>query len=208
MIATRNKDGQGIAVQTSLKQAVQILGIGLHSGRPARLHIRPAPADHGIVFVRVDVTEGDNRIPARFDTVSDTVLNTRLTNRDGVSISTVEHLMAAFAGCGVTNALVEIDGPEVPIMDGSSKRFVREIMAAGIGHLGATLNVWKVAKPVVFRDGDVSATLMPHDGMQIDYEIEFDEAAIGRQVRSLDMANGTFLRELSDCRHLLPSARC
>ena len=187
-------------MQTSLKNSVQILGIGLHSGRPARLRILPAAADHGIVFVRADITEGDNRIPARFDAVTDTVLNTRLTNGDGTSISTVEHLMAAFAGCGVTNALVEIDGPEVPIMDGSSRRFVREIMDAGIAHLDAPLKVWKVAKPVVYRDGDVTAALMPHDGMQIDYEIAFEDAAIGRQARSLDMANGTFLRELSDCR--------
>ena len=187
-------------MQTTLKRGVQIAGTGLHSGRPARLRLVPAVADHGIVFVRVDVADRDNAIAARFDNVTDTTLNTRLTNAAGVSISTVEHLMAALAGCGVHNLRVEIDGPEVPIMDGSSRRFVREILNAGVAHLDAPLRVWKVAKTVVYREGAVSAALMPHDGMEIDFEIDFDDPAIGRQKRQLDMANGSFARELSDCR--------
>ena len=187
-------------MQTSLKRHVSIVGTGLHSGRPARMRLCPAPADHGVVFVRTDITDRDNRIAARFDNVSDTTLNTRLSNAAGVSVSTVEHLMAAFAGCGVYNVLVEIDGPEVPIMDGSARRFVRDILAVGVAQLHAPLRAWKVSREVRFEDGEVSATLRPHDGLTIDFEIDFEDAAIGRQARRMDMANGSFVRELSDCR--------
>ena len=112
-------------MQTTLKTTTTLVGLGLHSGRPARLVLHPA-TEGGIRFRRIDVTDRDNVIPARYDLVSDTTLNTRLTNAAGTSVSTVEHLMAAFAGTGVTHALVDIDGPEVPIMDGSSLRFVQD----------------------------------------------------------------------------------
>ncbi|WP_171323455.1 UDP-3-O-acyl-N-acetylglucosamine deacetylase [Halovulum dunhuangense] len=187
-------------MQTSLKRDVQFVGIGLHSGRPARMTLKPATAGSGVRFCRVDVTDRDPFIPARFDLVSDTQLNTRLTNAGHVSVSTVEHLMAAIAGTGLHNVLVEIDGPEVPIMDGSARRFVHDILMAGLVTTRAPLRAWKVDREITFEDGGASATLRPSDAFTIDFEIDFSDPAIGRQARRLDMANGAFLRELADCR--------
>ena len=187
-------------MQTTVKRQVPFVGTGLHSGRPVRAILRPAPADHGIRFKRTDIADRNPVIPALYDRVTDTTLNTRLTNAAGVSVSTVEHLMAALAGTGIHNALVEIDGPEVPIMDGSARRFVRDIVAAGLTRSRRPLTAWRVEKTVVWEDGAVRAELAPFDGLSIDFTIDFPDRAIGRQSKALDMANGAFLRELSDCR--------
>lgn len=187
-------------MQTTLDTAFTLVGTGLHSGRPARLRVMPAPVDFGIEFRRIDVTDLDNRIPARFDFVNDTQLCTRLSNCAGVEIATVEHLMAALAGCGVYNAIIEIDGPEVPIMDGSSERFVKEILRAGIAKLGKPTKVLRIIKPVSIKDGDAIAKLSPSDDFEIDFEISFKDQAIGDQHHVLNMQNGSFVRELSDCR--------
>ena len=188
------------AVQATLKSSIILVGAGLHSGRPARLCVMPAPADFGIEFRRVDITDKDNRIPARFDMVNDTQLCTRLSNNFGVEVATVEHLMAALAGCGVHNAIVEIDGPEVPIMDGSSERFVKEILSVGVVELGAPVKVLRILKAVSVSDGDAFAELSPSDDFEIDFEIAFEDRAIGEQHHSLNMKNGSFVRELSNCR--------
>lgn len=193
-------------MQTTLKREVQLVGTGLHSGRPARITLRPAAAGTGVRFRRIDVTGKDAVIAARYDNVTDTTLNTRLTNAAGVSVSTVEHLMAAIAGCGLHNVLIDIDGPEIPIMDGSSRRFVREIVNAGMVSTGAPLTAWRVMTEVVLEEGDVRAVLRPHDGLTISFEIDFPDQAIGQQAFSLDMANGAFIRELSDCRTFCRSA--
>lgn len=187
-------------MQTTVKTEVPFVGTGLHSGRPVRAVVRPAPVNHGIRFKRTDITDRNPVVPALYDRVTDTTLNTRLTNAAGVGVSTVEHLMAALAGTGVHNALVEIDGPEVPIMDGSARRFVRSIIDAGLTRRRAPLTAWRVEQTVVWQEGDVRAELAPHDGLNIAFTIDFPDSAIGRQSRSLDMANGAFLRELSDCR--------
>lgn len=191
-------------MQRRLQQAVTLTGIGLHSGAPACLVVRPAPADHGIVFVRVDVS-GSGRIPARYDLVSDTRLCTRLSNAEGVSVSTIEHLMAALAGCGVHNALIEIDGPEVPIMDGSAAPFVRAFVAAGFVQEAAPLRAIRILKPVAVTQDGFEARLVPlssaaRSGLEIDFSIAFAEKAIGAQAKALNMANGSFIRELSDSR--------
>ncbi|MBA3324269.1 MAG: UDP-3-O-acyl-N-acetylglucosamine deacetylase [Rhodobacteraceae bacterium] len=184
---------------TTVKQEIAFVGTGLHSGRPVRMLLRPA-ATGGIRFRRTDVTDRDNVIPARYDRVSDTRLNTRLTNAAGVSVATVEHLMAALAGTGVWNAIVDIDGPEVPIMDGSSRRFVQKIVAAGLRHLPGPQRAIRVLETVrAFQDG-AWAELAPAPALSIAFEIDFDEAAIGRQAKTLDMVNGVFVRELADCR--------
>ena len=188
------------AVQTTLKSSIILVGAGLHSGRPARLRVMAAPADFGVEFRRVDITDKDNRIPARFDMVNDTQLCTRLSNNSGVEVATVEHLMAALAGCGVHNAIVEIDGPEVPIMDGSSERFVKEILSVGVVELGAPVKVLRILKAVSVSDGDAFAELSPSDDFEIDFEIAFEDRAIGEQHHSLNMKNGSFVRELSNCR--------
>jgi len=187
-------------VQTTLDKEFSLIGTGLHSGRPARLVVKPASAGHGIVFVRTDLTDIDNCIPARFDLVRDTRLCTGIANDDGVRVSTIEHLMAAFSGCGVHNALVEIDGPEIPIMDGSSVRFVHAILAAGVRMLSQPLQVMQILRPVTVCEGSAVARLEPCDGLEIHFRIDFEEPVIGVQSRKLDMRNGTFVRELSDCR--------
>lgn len=187
-------------MQATIHKAFSLVGTGLHSGRPVRLSVKPASADAGVVFVRRDITDLDNRIPARFDAVSDTRLCTLISNADGVSVSTIEHLMAALAGCGVHNAVVELDGPEVPIMDGSAKRFVREILAAGVVKLDISVKILRVLKTVSVTDGDAYAEISPADEFEIDFSIDFKEKAIGAQHHILNMKNGSFARELSDCR--------
>lgn len=165
-----------------------------------RMTVSPASAEYGIWFCRTDVEDKDPLIPARWDAVSDTQLNTRISNADGVSVSTIEHLMAALAGCGIHNALIEIDGPEVPLLDGSAAPFVSAILARGIQKLNAPVRAIRVLKPVTVSQGDAQATLLPSDELRIDFAIEFADAAIGRQSKSLSMANGAFVRELCDSR--------
>jgi UDP-3-O-[3-hydroxymyristoyl] N-acetylglucosamine deacetylase len=157
-------------------------------------------AEHGIWFRRTDIESGDTMIPARFDVVHQSPLCTTLVNEAGVSVGTVEHVMAALSGCGVHNALVEIDGPEVPILDGSAVPFVRGIMSRGLRRLNAPIRAIEVLKPVTVTQGDASATIAPADVMRIDFHIDFADAAIGRQSKSLVMSNGSFARELSDSR--------
>ena len=193
--------GKGIQhVQTTIKSSVSFTGTGLHTGRAARLVVHPASAEYGIWFRRTDVVDRDPLIPARWDAVSDTRLNTRIENADGISVSTIEHLMAALAGCGVHNALIEIDGPEVPLLDGSSKAFVSAILQRGLRELDAPVRAIRVLKPVAVEDKDAKAALLPADALRIDFHIDFEDAAIGRQTKSLDMANGAFVRELCDSR--------
>jgi len=186
-------------MRTTLKRETTLVGMGLHSGRPVRLALRPVRSG-GIRFRRVDVTDRDNVIPARFDLVSDTTLCTQLTNHQGVTVATVEHLMAALAGTGVTDVLIDIDGPEVPIMDGSARRFVQSILRAGRAGVVGPLKAIRVLKPVREEHGAAFAELLPAPVLSIDFEIEFPDQAIGRQHKVLAMPNGVFLRELSDSR--------
>jgi UDP-3-O-[3-hydroxymyristoyl] N-acetylglucosamine deacetylase len=187
-------------VQNTIKSTIAFKGIGLHTGRPVRMVIRPASAEHGIWFRRTDIAVGDTMIPALWHAVDRSPLCTRLVNAAGVMVSTVEHLMAALAGCGVHNALIELDGPEVPILDGSSAPFVRQIMARGLRPLAAPVRALQVLKPVTVEAGGARATLAPADVLRIDFMIDFDAAAIGRQRKSLKMSNGAFARELCDSR--------
>jgi len=189
-----------VTVQTTLRNKVTFTGRGLHSGGAARVTLCPAAADHGIVFRRSDVIGQDPRIPARWDHVGQFPLNTRIENAAGVHVSTIEHLMAALAGCGVHNVLVEIDGAEVPILDGSAAQFVRGIIATGLLMLPAPLRVIEVLRPVEVRQGEAMARLDPAPGLVIDFTIDFADAAIGHQALVLDMGNGAFVRELCDSR--------
>ena len=186
-------------MQATLRNEIGLVGIGLHSGRPARLVLRPATSG-GIRFRRTDISDRDNIVPARFDLVSDTTLCTRLSNAAGVSVSTVEHLVAALAGTGVGHLLVDIDGPEVPIMDGSAQRFVRAIQKAGLRRLPGCERAIKVLRTVKFAEGDVSCEIRPSERPSISFEIDFPDAAIGKQSQTLDLVNGSFVHELSDCR--------
>ncbi|MFY0597398.1 MAG: UDP-3-O-acyl-N-acetylglucosamine deacetylase [Cognatishimia sp.] len=187
-------------MQKTVKSAIRFNGIGLHTGKPVRMVIEPASAGYGIWFKRTDVMEGDQMIPARWDVVEQSPLCTKIKNSDGVTVSTIEHIMAALAGCGVHNALISLDGPEVPIMDGSSAAFVKTILVRGLAEQAAPIRAIKVLKPVRADRDDAWAEIHPHDNLEIDFQIEFADESIGTQHRSLNMANGTFVRELCDCR--------
>jgi UDP-3-O-[3-hydroxymyristoyl] N-acetylglucosamine deacetylase len=187
-------------LQTTLKSPVFFAGTGLHTGRPVRVSVHPASAEYGIWFRRTDVADRNPMIPARWDAVTNTDLNTRISNDDGVSVSTIEHLMAALAGCGVYNALVEIDGPEVPLLDGSSAQFVSAILARGIRQLDAPVRAIRVLRTVAVTDNGARVSLEPAPGLEIALEFNLCEAAIGDQVKRLNMANGAFVRELCDSR--------
>ncbi|MCX7566320.1 UDP-3-O-acyl-N-acetylglucosamine deacetylase [Sulfitobacter sp. F26169L] len=187
-------------MQNTVKTAISFTGRGLHSGKPATVTILPAAPDFGIWFKRTDVDLGDRLVPARWDAVNRSPLCTKLENANGVQVSTVEHLMAALAGCGIHNVLIQIDGPEVPILDGSAAPFVRGIMARGVQMQAAPVMAYEVLKEVTVRDGDAVATIAPSDTLRIDFEIDFTDAAIGNQKKSLVMNNGSFARELCDSR--------
>jgi UDP-3-O-[3-hydroxymyristoyl] N-acetylglucosamine deacetylase len=187
-------------VQATLNTHVTFEGVGLHSGIAVRMTVRPAGVDHGIWFKRIDVTDSDPMIPALYDAVEHKPLCTRIVNAAGVDVTTIEHIMAALAGCGIHNALIEIDGPEVPIMDGCSADFVRAMIDAGVKLQDAPLFAIEILKPVRLDIDGASATLSPAHALEIDFEIDFEDAAIGAQTKRLNMANGTFVRELSDSR--------
>ncbi|TQS72384.1 UDP-3-O-acyl-N-acetylglucosamine deacetylase [Rhodobacteraceae bacterium] len=187
-------------MQTSLGKSVSFDGVGLHSGAPVHLRLIPAPADHGIVFRRTDVVGVEPLIAARWDNVTNARLCTLIENADGVQVSTIEHIMAALAGCGVHNVLIEIDGPEVPILDGSSAPFVMGMRDAGLQEVGGRLRALRIRKTVEVRDGLAWARLVPARGMEIDFDIDFSDAVIGHQHKSLRMGNGAFVRELMDSR--------
>jgi UDP-3-O-[3-hydroxymyristoyl] N-acetylglucosamine deacetylase len=191
---------QTMVSQQTIAQSVVFCGFGLHTGAPVRMTLRPAPADAGVVIRRTDVTGIDNLIIARWDTVVPARLCTMVANGDGVSVSTIEHIMAALAGCAIQNVVIEIDGPEVPILDGSAAPFVQKILQAGISQLDAPLRAIAVHKVVEVRDGNAVARLQPADMLEIDFEIDFSDAAIGRQALQMNMANGAFVRELSSSR--------
>jgi len=187
-------------MQSTLSKSVSFTGVGLHGGKPARMAIRPAPAGAGVWFCRVDVSDRDQMIPARHDAVSDTRLCTVLTNPAGVSVSTVEHVMAALAGCGVDNALIDIDGPEIPIMDGSAQVFVDAIQTAGLSFTDTPRRALRILSPVMVERGDARAELHPADAFAMDFSIAFDDAAIGRQRHAMTLGADGFARDLADCR--------
>jgi UDP-3-O-[3-hydroxymyristoyl] N-acetylglucosamine deacetylase len=179
---------------------VHFVGVGLHTGAPVRLTVHPAPAETGIWFCRTDIHDRDAMVPANWEAVIPTPLCTQIGNASGVTVSTIEHLMAALAGCGLTNALIHLDGPEVPILDGSAAPFVKGIMTAGLRRQDAPLHALCILDTIEVRDGLAVARLTPADMPEIAFHIDFPDAVIGRQDLTLPMANGAFVRELSDCR--------
>ncbi|MGF1627087.1 MAG: UDP-3-O-acyl-N-acetylglucosamine deacetylase [Alphaproteobacteria bacterium] len=186
--------------QRSLKNAIHCSGIGLHSGERATMTLHPADENTGIVFRRSDIGGRGATIPARWDQVVETTLCTTLGNDQGVRVCTVEHLMSAFAGMGIDNAVVEVKGPEVPIMDGSAAPFVFLIECAGIAQQAAARRVIEVLRPIRLRDGASSVSLMPADDWQVQCAIEFESAVIGRQAASMTVAPATFRAEIARAR--------
>jgi UDP-3-O-[3-hydroxymyristoyl] N-acetylglucosamine deacetylase len=186
--------------RTTLATAAVCAGIGLHTGARVRMALKPAPVGSGIVFERTDLDCEDRRIPARYDLVNSTELGTTLVNGDGASVATVEHLMAAFAGLGVDDVLIEIDGPEAPAMDGSSKPFVDLLEHAGLATRPAPRRVIQVLKPVVVEQGARRAEFLPALKAAIDVEIDFDDAAIGRQHCGFEVNAETFAALIAPAR--------
>jgi len=194
-VPVRNDHNQ----RTTVAPAI-IAGVGVHTGDRVRLAVRPAPVGTGIVFVRSDITDRDNRIPVSGEAVIDARLNTMIENADGVRLSTIEHLMAAFAALGVSNAVVEVDGPELPILDGSARQFVQLLDRAGFRRQEAPVRYIEILKPVRVQDGDKSAALLPCDRYEMRFEIDFPTPVIGNQVVDFVVDEQTFRDEIMAAR--------
>jgi UDP-3-O-[3-hydroxymyristoyl] N-acetylglucosamine deacetylase len=186
--------------QHTLKGPAIFAGVGVHTGAYVRVSCRPAPANTGVVFVRTDVVDRDNRVPATGQAVTKTQLGTVIENAAGVSVSTIEHLMAALVMSGVDNAVVELDGPEMPIMDGSALPFIQILDRAGVREQDAPRRYIEILAPIEVVDGDKRASLTPAEGFEVAFEIAFPSAAIGRQRVDLPMNARAFRDELADCR--------
>lgn len=191
-----------VAYQQTLASTAICAGIGVHSGARARLTLKPMPVNTGIVFQRVDVPPGEGRIPARGDLVHDVVLGTKLRNEHGTTLSTVEHLLSAIYGLGVDNLLIEVDGPEIPIMDGSAELFTDLILQTGLRQQELPCSFLKVLKPVSVTDGAKSAALLPVEdyGFYLDATIDFAAGAIGRQRKMIELNENSFVREIAFAR--------
>ncbi len=186
--------------QRTLKNPIRATGVGLHTGEKVYMTLRPAPADTGIVFRRVDL-DSPVDLPARPENVGDTQLSTTLT-QGSVRISTVEHLLSAMAGLGVDNAVVEVSAPEVPIMDGSAGPFVFLIQSAGIHELDAPKRFIRIKKPLQVDDGDKWARFEPYDGFKVSFAIEFNHPMFdaGTQSATIDFSTTSFVKEVSRAR--------
>ena len=185
--------------QTTLARSIDCAGVGLHTGRTVALKLCPAPAGSGVVFKRIDL-EGAPEVLACWSNVVDTRMCTTLGNGEGVIVSTVEHLMAALSGAHVDNLVVELDGPEVPVMDGSAQPFIFLIECAGIKELNAPREVIEILKPVrVELDGKV-AELLPGNGFSVGFEIDFADDGVARQKISIPLVNGSFKKEIARAR--------
>jgi len=175
-------------------------GVGVHTGQRVRLAIRPAPTGTGIVFVRTDITDRDNRIVVSGDAVVDARLNTMIQNAAGVRLSTIEHLMAAFCALGISNVVVEVDGPELPILDGSALPFVQLLDRAGFRRQEAPVRYIEILEPIHVTDGDKHAALLPCDRYEMRFEIDFDNAVVGNQVIDFVVDEQTFRDEIMSAR--------
>ncbi len=184
--------------QHTIGQAVWCSGVGLHSGLKVALVLKPAVPDHGIRFQRTDVPDSP-AICAHYNNVIDTFQATTIGSA-GIAVSTVEHLMAALYGCGVDNALVELNGPEAPIFDGSAAPYVKLIQKATIVEQDGARRYLTIRKPVVVEEGDSSIIATPADHFQVHYEIEFPHPRVGKQEYSWELKNGSFGREIAKAR--------
>ncbi len=186
--------------QKTLRNSISCTGVGVHGGQVVNMTLKPATAGTGVIFRRTDVDSEVADIPARFNAVTELVMCTTIANEAGVKVATIEHLMAALSGSGVDNVLVELDGPEVPVMDGSSAPFIFLIECADVVELDQPRQYIKILKEVEVREGDAVATLSPADNISISFEIDFDNKRIGQQQCRFNMRNGTFKKELSRAR--------
>lgn len=186
--------------QQTLAGSTVFAGVGVHSGQRIRVALRPGHVGHGIMFVRSDVSGRDNRIWALAENVASTQLNTEIRNAAGVTVSTIEHLMAAFAALGVDNAVVELDGAETPIMDGSAQPFLDIIDKVGLREQDAPRRAIEIVERVEVRQGDKWAALSPAAGFEVAFELQYASKAIGRQSVDLVVTEDSFRKELAAAR--------
>lgn len=186
--------------QRTLKNVIRATGVGLHTGKKVFLTLRPAVANTGIIFRRVDL-DPSVEIPARSKYVGDTQLSTSLA-KGNVQIATVEHLLSAFAGLGIDNAYVDLSAPEVPIMDGSAGPFVFLIQSAGVAEQNAEKKFIRIKKPVEVQEGDKWASFEPFDGFKVSFSIEFDHPLFAESTKfaEIDFSTTSFVKEVSRAR--------
>ena len=190
----------GDHMQHTLNDIVKISGIGLHSGKAANLVVQPAGVDFGIVFKRIDVSDKDNVVKALWSNVVDTRLCTLIGNKSGVTIGTIEHLMAALRAFGIDNALIQIDGPEVPILDGSSKEFIQAFDKVGSFEQVSPRRAIRVLKTITYKDADKTVSLSPSITPTYAGQIEYNHPSIGTQRFEMKLVNGNFKHDVADCR--------
>ena len=186
--------------QRTLKNSIRASGVGLHTGKKVLMTLRPAAPDTGIVFRRVDLPVPVD-IPAHAENVGETTLGTTLVHGDA-KVSTVEHLLSAFAGLGIDNAIVEVSAPEVPIMDGSAGPFVFLLQSAGLEEQGVPKRFVRIRRVVRVEDGDKWAEFRPFDGFKVNFELEFNHPVFRRHAQraSMDFSTTSFLKEVSRAR--------
>lgn len=183
--------------QRTLRRAISCVGIGLHSGNKVQLSLKPAPVDFGIRFRRTDL--GDHEVPARVQHLGGIQLATALS-RNEVSVETVEHLLAALVSMGVDNVLIELNSPEVPIMDGSAAPFVYLIQEAGVKPQAATRKYLKITQPITLSKGEKRIALYPSDHFKVTYSISFDHPLLRHQTRTLRITENSFIEEIAPAR--------
>jgi UDP-3-O-[3-hydroxymyristoyl] N-acetylglucosamine deacetylase len=188
--------------QVTLRAPVTLSGPGVHSGKVVNLHIHPAQANHGIVFLRTGLTGGHDRlINAQHASVTATELCTVVGEQESGAVATIEHLMSALMGLGIDNALLEVDGPEIPILDGSAAAFVEAIDSVGLSRSRAARRYLKVLRPVRVEKGKGYAELLPNArSFRLDVEIDFTNPVIGRQRKALDLSPETYRRDIARAR--------
>lgn len=186
--------------QTTLKSRVSLAGVGVHSGRPVTIHFNPADPDTGVVFHRVGDEFDGAEISANVSSIGGTDLCTMLGDQSGAHVATVEHLMAALLGLGIDNVAIEIEGGEVPILDGSAAPFVDAIDRAGVETLAVKRRYIRVVKPVRIENGASWAEFRPYHGTRFEIEIDFESPAIGRQAFASDVSPAMFRRDLARAR--------
>lgn len=186
--------------QTTLKSRVTLSGIGVHSGKAVSIHLNPADPDTGVVFSRIDLDGNAREIRALVSEIGATDLSTVLGDPAGAHVATVEHLMAALLGLGIDNVAIEIDGPEVPILDGSAAMFVDAFDQAGIEEQDARRRYIRIVKPVRIENGSSWAEFRPHNGTRFEIDIEFDSPAIGRQSFAAEVDPARFRQDVSRAR--------
>jgi UDP-3-O-[3-hydroxymyristoyl] N-acetylglucosamine deacetylase len=178
-----------LLTQKTIKNPISFQGIGLHSGKTVNLCIKSAVPDTGIVFKRLDLSD-NNLVYPSFNNVTNTSLNTTISNEFGVKVSTIEHLMGALFCLGVDNALIEIDGEEVPILDGSAKEFVEKILVSGFEISSKSIKIIKINKKIEFRDGDRLISIEPSKlSLDIEFEINYENKIIGKQKNKFNIYN-------------------